>query len=92
MPALRNRRVSTVSWVNVLRLHLVDRLTTDEIGKMYRIHRVTALRRIDNARQSLADAVRSELTGRWGIPDAEVTGVMQLIRSQIDLSVERLLV
>lgn len=76
---------------NLLRYHLLDRLTVDELGALYRIHRATAARWVAGARQALLDGTRERLRLAVGATPAEVDSLIRLIRSQLDVSLHRLL-
>ena len=76
---------------NLLRHSVLQGLTIDQIAPIYGVHRATAARWLDRARSSLADAARKRLVDRHGIAASEVLSVMRCVRSQVDLSVSRLL-
>ena len=75
----------------VLRQHLVERLTIDQIGALYRLHRATAARRVVKAREALLAATRTALAARLGLSSGQLESVLALIASRMDASVERLL-
>jgi RNA polymerase sigma-70 factor (ECF subfamily) len=75
----------------VLRQHLVDRLTVDQIGALYHLHRATAARRLAKARQALLDATRAALATRLGVSPERLVGILDLVASRLEASVERLL-
>ncbi len=75
----------------LLRQHLADGLTIDEIGARAGVHRATAARRIERARARLSEAVRAEIERRLCLPTDEVDELIQLVRSRLDLSVRRVL-
>jgi RNA polymerase sigma-70 factor (ECF subfamily) len=75
----------------VLRAHAVDGLTIDQIGSLYQVHRATAARWVSHARGALLDALRAALGRRLGIDEASCESVIALVRSRIDLSLERVL-
>lgn len=74
---------------NLLRHQFVDRLNIDEIGALYRVHRSTAARWLDKARQSVVDHIRRSMMERLRIQGDEYESIMRLIRSQVDLSITR---
>ena len=76
---------------NVLRLHLVHRLSIDEIGALYHVHRSTAARWLERIRAQLEQATRARLRARFGIADDEVNSVIRLVESRLDVSFQRLL-
>jgi RNA polymerase sigma-70 factor (ECF subfamily) len=76
---------------NLLRQHLLDGLTIDELGPMYRVHRVTAARRLAAARTDLWAETRRELRSTLAIDDAAIRALLDELRSTLDLSIERAL-
>lgn len=75
----------------VLRHQLIEKLTLDEIAAVYRIHPVSAARRVTKARSELLSGTRRALTRRVQLVGAELDSLMRLVRSQVDLSLGRLL-
>jgi RNA polymerase sigma-70 factor (ECF subfamily) len=75
----------------VLRQHIVERLTIDQIGALYRTHRATAARRVVKAREALLAATRASLAKRLGLSEEQLESVLALIASRMDVSVDRLL-
>ena len=75
---------------NLLRQHLLDGLQIQEIAALYRVHRVTASRWLEDARGELLDGVKRALRDKLG-GDEDLASVMRLVRSQLDVSLPRLL-
>jgi len=75
----------------LLRYSVIDGWTVARIGALYGIHRATAARRIQAARDELGTAIRTELAKRLSISIDEVDSVVRLVQSRIELSLERLL-
>jgi RNA polymerase sigma-70 factor, ECF subfamily len=73
----------------LLRYHHVDGLNIDEIGAIYRVHRVTAFRWIEKAKEQLVKATLDTLRARLKLPPEELDSVLRMIRSQIHLSLVR---
>ena len=73
----------------LLRYHHVDGLNIDEIGAIYRVHRVTAFRWIEKAKDQLVKATLDTLRARLKLPPDELDSVLRMIRSQIHLSLIR---
>ena len=73
----------------LLRYHHVDGLNIDEIGAIYRVHRVTAFRWLEKAKEQLVRSTLEILRGRLKLPAAELDSVLRMIRSQIHLSLIR---
>lgn len=77
---------------NLLRLHLVDGMNIDKLGVMFQIHRATAARWLHSARESVFTETRRLLQQRLRLSPAEFDSLVRVLRSQLDLSVARLLV
>ena len=75
----------------VLRMHLVDELSIDRIGQIYDVHRATAARWLVRARERLFQLTRAHLENELGVRPDEFASLVRLVRSQLDLSVCRLL-
>jgi RNA polymerase sigma-70 factor (ECF subfamily) len=73
----------------LLRYHHVDGLNIDEIGAIYRVHRVTAFRWLEKAKDQLVKSTLELLRGRLKLPPEELDSVLRMIRSQIHLSLVR---
>ena len=75
----------------LLKQHLVERLTIDQLGALYHLHRASAARRIAKARDALLVATRIALARRLGVPPERVASVLELVASRLEASIERLL-
>ena len=75
---------------SVLRMHVVDGLNIDEIGTVHRVHRPTVARRIAKARETLLAETRARLPTSLKINESQFASLMIVVRSHLDLSVERL--
>jgi RNA polymerase sigma-70 factor (ECF subfamily) len=75
----------------LLKQHLVERLTIDQLGALYHLHRASAARRIAKARDALLVATRIALGRRLGVPPERVASVLELVASRLEASIERLL-
>ena len=73
----------------LLRYHHVDGLNIDEIGAIYRVHRVTAFRWLEKAKEQLVKTTLETLRARLKLPAGELDSVLRMIRSQIHLSLIR---
>jgi len=76
---------------NILRMYLVDGLNIDQIGKVYGVHRATVARWIARSREKLLSETRSRLLGVLRMSEARFDSLMVIVRSHLDLSIERLL-
>ncbi|MBZ4408895.1 RNA polymerase subunit sigma-70 [Myxococcus sp. XM-1-1-1] len=75
----------------LLRLHHVDNLSVDSVGLMYQTSRSTAARWIAQAREQLVERTRDALVRRLRLAPAELESLLALIRSQLEVSLHRLL-
>lgn len=73
----------------LLRYHHVDGLNIDEIGAIYRVHRVTAFRWLEKAKEALVKVTLETLRAKLKLPAAELASVLRMIRSQMNLSLIR---
>ncbi|MBX7099579.1 MAG: RNA polymerase sigma factor [Myxococcaceae bacterium] len=71
---------------NLLRQHYLDDLTLEELAALYKVHRATVARWMQEARLQVMAVTREELARRTGIPRAEVDSVMQVVQSRLELS------
>ena len=75
----------------MLRFHLVEGMTIDDVARLYQIHRATAARQIEKARDNVASGVRRSLARATGIHADELRELEELVTSQLDLSLSRVL-
>ncbi len=75
----------------MLRLHLVDAMTIDDLAQLYQIHRATAARQIERARERVASGVRKLLEKTAGVRGDDLRELGELVESQLDLSLSRVL-
>lgn len=74
---------------NLLRLYYMDGLTIDEIAALKRIHRATVARRIAHCREQVAARTHQALIAQLGISSSQVDSFMRLVRSCLELSLDR---
>jgi RNA polymerase sigma-70 factor (ECF subfamily) len=75
----------------LLRYSLVAGWSIDRIGKLYGVHRATAARWLNAARDALGEQLRREVATRLAIAIDDVESIVRLVRSQIDVSILRIL-
>lgn len=75
----------------LLRQHYLLGMNVDEIGIVYQVHRATAARWVQSAREELFAKARFELTRRLGVSRDEIENIVRMIESQLDVSLNRLL-
>ena len=76
---------------HLLRQHLVEGLTIDQLGEVLGLHRATAARRIARATEQLASTTRRLVASRLALAGGELDEVLALVRSRLDVSLARLL-
>jgi RNA polymerase sigma-70 factor (ECF subfamily) len=74
-----------------LRFHLLDGWSIDQIGERYGVHRATAARWVGAAREKLGEDLRKRLAERLAIPASQVSSIVALVTSAIEVSLDRLL-
>ena len=75
----------------LLRQQFVDGLTIDQVADVYRVHRATAARWLERARERVAARTRALVRARLGVHSADVDSILRLIRSRVSLSLGGLL-
>jgi RNA polymerase sigma-70 factor (ECF subfamily) len=76
---------------NILRSYYRFQMTIDQIASAYGIHRATAARRVQRAREALLADTRRILAERLHLETAELISILKLIESRLDVSLNRLL-
>jgi len=61
------------------------------IGRIYQLSKSAVSRRLSRCRSELLADVKQRLGGELGIGASELDGIVQLVRSQLHLSLPRLL-
>jgi RNA polymerase sigma-70 factor, ECF subfamily len=83
--------VLTVRERNLLRQHHLDRVTLDELARLYGTHRATVARWLAAARARIVEEARRLLVERLAIAEDELESVVRLVQSQVQVSLARLL-
>ena len=76
---------------NLLRLHFLGGVTLEQLAQMYSVHRATVVRWLAAARETVFGATREHVAEAIGAPSEELDEMFELVRSRVELSVERLL-
>jgi RNA polymerase sigma-70 factor (ECF subfamily) len=76
---------------NLIRQHFIDGLTTPQLATLHGVHRVTMFRRLKQACEALVDHTWKLLLKRLPMSEGELASLNRLIRSQLDVSLDRLL-
>jgi RNA polymerase sigma-70 factor (ECF subfamily) len=75
----------------LLRLHYAEGLSAEQLGALHRVHRATATRWLAQARQLLLDELRRGLAESLRIDRREVSSLVRLLRSQLEISLRQAL-
>ncbi len=75
----------------LLKQHYVDGQSTDDLGALHGVHRVTVLRWLTAAREELARDVERRLCEGLQVAPRELASLMRLVRSRIELDLNDLL-
>lgn len=75
----------------LLKQHVVDGLGIDALGELHGVHRATAARWVAKVREDLLDRTRDAFQRRMKVGRAEFESLLRLARSQLDISLRRVL-
>jgi RNA polymerase sigma-70 factor (ECF subfamily) len=75
----------------LLRLHLVNGLSVESIGKMFGVSQSTASRWLAAVRESLLADVKAALQARLGATSGELASLVNLVASRLDMSLSQIL-
>ena len=75
----------------LLRQHYLDGLTMETIASLHRVHRITVVRWMESARVALALETRRELRARLHVDRRELSSILRLIESRMDMSIRAFL-
>lgn len=75
----------------LLRLHVVDGLSIDVIGRIYRVHRSTIARRLVAIRGHVFADLRTRAALGWGATSADLRSVVRILGDEIRVSARRVL-
>lgn len=70
----------------LLKQHFLDGMPTAALAKLYRLHRVSVLRRLEAARDVLRTGIEQRLIASCQLSGSELESVLRLVRSQLDVS------
>jgi RNA polymerase sigma-70 factor (ECF subfamily) len=76
---------------NLLRQHILDELTIDDLARLYRVHRATCARWLADARADLGRGTRRRLVDALGVGAGELDSLLRFLDSDIELSISRVL-
>src|SRR5689334_17053143 len=75
---------------NLLRMNVLDGLSIDQIAVVQGVHRATAARWVERARESVARGVRRELMRELDVDPFEADELLRWVQSRIELSLSGL--
>jgi|HubBroStandDraft_2_1064218.scaffolds.fasta_scaffold104881_2 RNA polymerase sigma-70 factor (ECF subfamily) len=75
----------------ILHQHTIEGLTIDQLGDAHGVHRATAARWVQAAREKLLSAVRKEFAKQVNVSPRELASVFRLVQSRLDVTMRRLL-
>lgn len=76
---------------NLLRYHFLMRLSIDQIGDIYHVHRSTAARWVARAEEQLIRQTRERFTARVGVTEQSLPNVLEQFLSQVSINLGSLL-
>ncbi|MGZ3420276.1 MAG: sigma-70 family RNA polymerase sigma factor [Polyangiales bacterium] len=69
----------------------VEKMGIDALAEVYDIHRATAARWVQRAREGLIAGVRADLESKLRVEKSELESILRLVDGEVDVSVRRLL-
>ncbi len=75
---------------NLLRQHFLDHMSIDQLGPLYRVHRSTAARWLENAQAELLKRTRSSLMKRTRASRSQCDSIMREVHSRLDITLHSL--
>lgn len=76
---------------NLLRMHVVDGVTLEQLAQLFRVSRATVVRRLAAARKSVLDLMRTRVLERLTLAVDEFESLFGQLASQLDLSLSTVL-
>ena len=74
----------------LVRQHFLDGVTIFQLARLHRVHRATAGRWLENARDAILASTRARLMTRLDVPRGEVESIIRLVLSQLELNLRPL--
>ncbi len=75
----------------LLRMHFVDGLSLSQIGTVEKLDKSNVSRRLATIRRAVLADMRERLKARLGIEESALDSLLDVMQSQLDISIERLL-
>lgn len=70
---------------------VVEKLGIDKLAELYDVHRATAARWVQRARETLITSVRADLEKTLRVAPTELESILRIVGEDVDISVRRLL-
>lgn len=75
---------------NLLRMHLLGRCTIDQIGRAYNVHRATAARWLEQAREHIVSYVRRDLQLKGNrLTESEFYSVARVVGTELEFEISQ---
>lgn len=74
----------------LVRQHFLDGVRVNDIARLYRVHRATAGRWLERARDTLLAATRARLMDRLDVLPIELDSILRLVLSRLEISLRPL--
>ena len=74
----------------LLRQHVIDGLTIDQLGALYRVHRATAARSLERVRKAVLASTRAHMSEHLHVRSSELNSILRLIRSRLEVTLRGL--
>lgn len=75
----------------LLKLHVLEGSSIDDLGALYKVHRATAARWLEAIRDTLGERTRELLVADLALSPAELESVVRAVQSQVDVTLTRVL-
>jgi RNA polymerase sigma-70 factor (ECF subfamily) len=76
---------------NLLRLHFLDGVSMEELGKLFSVNRSTIHRRLADSTATLARAIRATVGGTLSLSTGDYDSLTRLIDGELEISLGGLL-
>ena len=75
----------------LLHRHAIEGVTVEQLGTEQGVHGSTISRRLTRVRQEIFDRTRQQLLAEVRLNESEFTSIVRVLRSDLDVSVRRIL-
>lgn len=70
---------------------VIEKMGIDALAEVYDVHRATAARWVQRAREALVSGVKSDLEKSLKVPAQELESILRLVGDEVEISIRRLL-